>query len=297
MKTGDVTLSEVTGTDGQADFAYVQIGRYRYTIHTPWGESATAKFTVHPALEHLEVIQVPTAPPEMGRLQLATELPQSLRERDVSLLVLLRLKPRTIGELGWSPVSWSNVANQLTMTPNILVAMLPDGRHLTAILPPNHPLMVESFSGGFLNGGFGGGGFGGGGFMSLPAESVPLLLGSAWVGQFDPGSPEALMWSDSSTVDLTSGDYSIHWQSYLKGVLSDGISLEDSLASVAASLQVAQSESGRFAVLPGAEAQLVLVPPAQVVAHVISEIDAAPSDATQGLLPAMGAGTAATPVP
>jgi|GEM_PF-2344656 len=224
MKTGDASPSENTDAEGVADFAYVSIGRYRYNISLPWGETAMAKFTVHPAAEHLEVITVPSRPPEAGTVTITSELPEELKSSSAVLVGQLVLLPRNVGELEWSSNGWiwdsyrdapdapsANLAN---------VVLFPDGEVWAAT---QRQAGVTSFfgSGGGMSGpGMmgGGGGSQGSGFFSIPAEALTHQLTSTIFSQFagsmsggGDGSMAPPTWVKAENLKLQSGRYQLTW--------------------------------------------------------------------------------------
>ncbi|MBI1344776.1 hypothetical protein GC163_00655 [bacterium] len=218
MRQGDASPSESTDAEGIADFAYVSIGRYRYTINLPWGETTTAKFTVHPTAEHVETIAVPSRAPEEGTLQITSAMPPELKQANIAVAAYLMLQPRKVGELDWQSTGgiWAVPGNFPVSTVAVRAVQFADGE-----------IWTSPASGG-VSGGMGGGGFGGvpaggmgggGGFFSIPAEALANQLSTASLGQFSMGAggmatPTALPWSKTKELTLISGEYQVRWISY-----------------------------------------------------------------------------------
>ncbi len=209
MKVGDASLMEMTGTDGTADFAYLNIGRYRYTVFMPWGEFATAKFTIHPGTAHEEVLRVPAISPPLANVEVTgASFPASLSELGYRTAVAqLRLQPRMVDGIDWTPQEGVATSSNKPLTASLYVVWTSSGRCWTAISEPQ---------------GNSQGGMGGGGFFSVPPEAVASLLSSSLASQFAgsfAGPAESnfsiesqqLLWRESTTLELTTGKYAVTW--------------------------------------------------------------------------------------
>ncbi len=280
MVQGTFGYNETTDGNGVADFAYVRIGRYRYSISTPWGEFASGRFTVHPTDAHVEKIKVPGEPPEPGSLTLESGIPEALRSRGVTLTASIVLQSRKIGDTDWYP-RW-NVSTGFRGAASIhgsrlrgcRVALLSDGG--CWIASNAEPVSAVGSSGGF----FGGGGGFGGGFPSIPAEVVAVGLSSSLTCQFFENTAKSLVaWKPAEQLELPSGEYAIQWTVFSQEPVPMDASLRDEFLSALSEHALSERnwdgpalERKTFQLPSKSQLSLAIVPPANMVEHILSEM-------------------------
>jgi len=96
-------IEDRSGSDGTVDCGLVRFGNYIADITTPWKQSAHINFYVRAGrTEQVETIVCPKGPPVDDFVSLAFDVPADLRDRELRLVVEIRLLPHELRGISWN---------------------------------------------------------------------------------------------------------------------------------------------------------------------------------------------------